>query len=308
MNSVHAVFETIRELIPEIKYSLEEPMREHTSFRIGGPVSVMFFPKSSEELKALCGILNDFNLKSMVIGNGTNLLADDGPLELVVIKTHDGLGDITLTGETEITAGCGVLLSKLANFALENGLSGLEFAHGIPGTLGGAVSMNAGAYGGEIKDVVVRTSALGMGRQLYEVRGDDHGFSYRRSRFSDSEDVILSSVIRLQKGDSREIKSRMEELAQKRRASQPLNFPSAGSTFKRPQNGYAAALIEQSGLKGYTVGGAAVSEKHAGFVVNKGGASFSDVMAVMDHVREEVLRQFGVELEPEIKILRSAGE
>jgi UDP-N-acetylmuramate dehydrogenase len=228
---------------------------------------------------------------------------------MIAIKTHGCLNDITQTGDTnnaaEITAESGVLLSKLAVFALEHAFSGLEFAHGIPGTLGGAVTMNAGAYGGEMKDIVHKTTAVTQGAHVYDVTGDSHGFSYRHSRYSDTEDIILSSVLQLKKGNPEEIKSRMDELSKKRRESQPLNMPSAGSTFKRPQGGYAAALIEQAGLKGYTVGEAMVSKKHAGFVVNLGSATFRDVMAVIDHVREMVLNQFGIELEPEVKIIRS---
>ena len=306
MKSVHALFESVRELLPGIEYRFDEPLKSHTSFRIGGPVSVMFFPKSAGELTSLCGILRNFNLKALIIGNGTNLLAEDGPIELVAVKTHGGLERLARTDDTEITAESGVLLSKLAGFAHENGLTGLEFAHGIPGTLGGAVAMNAGAYGGEMRDVVHRTTALMDWSAVSVISGEDHSFSYRRSRFSDSGDVIISSVIRLTKGSPEEIRSKMEELSGRRRESQPLSQPSAGSAFKRPKTGYAAALIEQAGLKGYSVGDAMVSDKHAGFVVNRGNARFSDVMAVLDHVREEVLRQFGVALEPEIKIIRRA--
>jgi UDP-N-acetylmuramate dehydrogenase len=165
--------------------------------------------------------------------------------------------------------------------------------------------MNAGAYGGEMKDVVAKTTALGRWSSVHEVRGADHGFFYRRSRFSDSDDIILSAVIRLQKGDREDIRRKMEELSRKRRESQPLSIPSAGSAFKRPKSGYAAALIEKAGLKGFTAGGAAVSEKHAGFIVNRGDATFKDVMTVIDHVQNEVLRQFGIALEPEVKIIRS---
>jgi UDP-N-acetylmuramate dehydrogenase len=281
-------------------------MKNHTSFRIGGPVSAMFFPKAPEEFRAVCRILRELGSKPLILGNGTNILAGDGPIDRIAVKTQVGLDDIRLTGETEMTAECGALLSRLAVFALEHALTGLEFAHGIPGTLGGAVAMNAGAYGGEMRDVVYKTTALMDWSSPFDIVGADHGFSYRRSRFSDSGDIILSSVIRLKKGDPGEIKCRMEELAGKRRESQPLTMPSAGSTFKRPKRGYAAALIEQAGLKGYAVGGASVSEKHAGFIVNRGGAGFSDVMAVMDHVRDEVERQFGVTLEPEVKIIRDS--
>lgn len=305
MKSVQDALEAVRRRLPEIRFRTDEPLKAHTSFKIGGPVSVMFFPKSTAELRDLGRILYDSGCRFLVIGNGTNILADDKPIDMIAVKTHGGLGSIRLTGETELTAECGALLSKLTAAALEHGLTGLEFAHGIPGTLGGAVAMNAGAYGGEMKDVIVKTTAFGRWSSVYEVRREDHGFFYRRSRFSDSDDIILSSVIRLKKGDPKDIRRKMEELSRKRRESQPLNIPSAGSAFKRPKGGYAAALIQEAGLKGFTAGGAAVSEKHAGFIINKGSATFKDVMTVIDHVREEVLRQFGITLEPEIKIIRS---
>ena len=304
MEKITAAIETIRRTLPEAAYRLDEPMKNHTSFRLGGPVRAMFFPKSSEELTALCRILRGLDVRPILLGNGTNLLVEDGPLELIAVKTHGGLDGIALTGEAEITAESGTLLSRLAVFAQEHGLTGLEFAHGIPGTLGGAVAMNAGAYGGEMKHVVVKTTALMAWSTVYDISGDDHAFSYRRSRFSDSGDVILSSVLQLRPGAPEEIRSRMEELSAKRRESQPLTVPSAGSAFKRPKTGYAAALIEEAGLKGFAVGGASVSEKHAGFVVNNGRATFQDVIAVMNGVRNEVLRQFGVTLEPEVKIIR----
>lgn len=305
MNYISEAIGTIREQLPEIECRSGEPMKKHTSFKIGGNVTAMFFPKTQNEVAALIRILHRFAVKPLIVGNGTNLLVEDGPLDIVVIKTSGCLNKIEKSGETDITAESGVLLSKLAVFAMEHGLTGLEFAHGIPGTLGGAVSMNAGAYGGEMKNTVIKTTALTPDAAHFEITGDAHDFSYRHSRFSDSEDVILSSVLKLEKGDADEIKGRMDALAIKRRESQPLNLPSAGSTFKRPKEGYAAALIEQAGLKGFTVGGAMVSEKHAGFVVNRGDATFKDVMAVMDHIRETVQRQFGIELEPEVKIIRS---
>ncbi|UOO36966.1 UDP-N-acetylmuramate dehydrogenase [Oscillospiraceae bacterium CM] len=283
-----------------------EPMKNHTSFKIGGRVAAMFFPKTTAELTALVTLLKDCGAETLVIGNGTNLLVDDGDMDLVVIKTT-GLAAIEQMGETVITAACGVLLSSLAVFAEARGLSGLEFAHGIPGTLGGAVSMNAGAYGGEMKDVVTETTALSPDGAVITVSGSAQDFSYRRSRFSDTGDVILSSTLALQRGDAGEIRVCMEELARKRRQSQPLTSPSAGSTFKRPQTGYAAALIDEAGLKGYAVGGAMVSEKHAGFVVNRGGATFEDVLAVMSHVQETVQKRFGIALEPEVKIIRRPG-
>lgn len=305
MKDISAMFETIKKQLPEIEYRMSEPIKNHTSFKIGGNVTAMFFPKTHTEIVLLGQILHDFSITPLIIGNGTNLLAEDGPLDVLAIKTHGYLNDIKMTGDMEITAESGVLLSKLAVFALEHELSGLEFAHGIPGSFGGAVSMNAGAYGGEMKDVVTKTTAFTPGKYPYVTVGEAHEFSYRHSRFSNSNEVILSSVLKLTKGDTEEIKGKMEELSRKRRESQPLNMPSAGSTFKRPIGGYAATLIDQAGLKGFTVGGAMVSEKHAGFVVNRGDATFSDVMAVMEHIREVILKQFGIVLEPEVKIIRS---
>lgn len=304
MDHISDAFEAIRKQLPEIKYRTGEPMKNHTSFKIGGNVTAMFFPVSQSEVVTLMKILHGFGFRPLVIGNGTNLLAEDGSLDFMVIKTYGGLNGIKLTDDAEITAESGVLLSKLASFAMERGLTGLEFAHGIPGTLGGAVSMNAGAYGGEIKNIVMKTTALTPDAAHFDISGDAHEFSNRRSRFSDSGDVILSSVLKLAKGDPEEIKGQMDMLAKKRRESQPLNMPSAGSMFKRPKEGYAAALIEQAGLKGYTVGGAMVSEKHAGFVVNRGDATFKDVMIIIDHIMETVMKQFGIELEPEVRIIR----
>lgn len=304
MNPLSLAIDEIRQQLPQIECRVNEPMAQHTSFRIGGTVSAMFLPKTTEDTAALRRALFDNGIKPLIIGNGSNLLVEDGALDIAVVKTGGGLTGITLTGETEITAGSGCLLSQLAAFALQHNLTGLEFAHGIPGTLGGAVVMNAGAYGGEMKDVAAETVSIGADGSFIRTLGDAHDFSYRHSRFSDTEELIVSSVLRLQEGDPALIRGRMEELSGKRRESQPLNLPSAGSTFKRPKGGYAAALIEQAGLKGYAVGGARVSEKHAGFVVNTGGATFSDVLAVMDHVRDTVLRRFDITLEPEVRIIR----
>ena len=300
MDAISAVLSD--ENLISIERRLNEPMKNHTSFKIGGPVRAMFLPNSAQEMTMLCDALNRAEIKPLIVGNGTNLLVCDDELDMVIIKTQ-GMQDIAQTGECEITALSGVLLSKLAVFACERGLAGLEFAHGIPGTLGGAVSMNAGAYGGEIKDVVHSTRAWSAKLGEFEVVGNSHDFAYRHSCFSDTDDIILSSVIRLQKGDSESIRAQTEALNAKRRASQPLNMPSAGSTFKRPQDGYAAAMIEQAGLKGFTVGGAQVSTKHSGFVVNRGDATFADVLTVIEHVRNVVLGRFGVLLETEVKII-----
>ena len=302
MDVITEALEAVRLKLPKIKHKLGVPMKFHTSLRIGGPVRAMLFPEKPAALTDLCNVLDEHGVTPVIIGNGTNLLADDKPLDLIVINTME-LGDCERTGETEITAGAGALLSKLAAFASECGLSGLEFAHGIPGTLGGAVYMNAGAYGGEMKDVVISTTAFCPKKGVVGITGQQHGFAYRHSRFSECGDIILSSVLQLARGDIIAIREKMGALALRRSESQPLDLPSAGSAFKRPKTGFAASLIEEAGLKGYISGGAQVSEKHSGFIVNRGGATFSDVMAVIEHVRETVLKRSGLELELEIKII-----
>jgi len=295
----------VKSNLPDVRVLTGEYMRDHTSFRIGGPVPVMFIPQNAGGIPALCAFLTERGVHPLIVGNGTNLLVEDAELDFAVIKTAGIPDELHITGENEITASSGVLLSRLAVFAQQNALTGLEFAHGIPGTLGGAVSMNAGAYGGEIKDAAVSTRAYNAQRGEYTVTGNEHDFAYRHSVFSDTEDVVLSTVLKLQPGDPAEIRAKMDDLSVRRRTSQPLDMPSAGSTFKRPKNGYAAAMIDGAGLKGYAIGGAQVSPKHAGFVVNTGNATFDDVMRLMDHVRETVFKQYGTELEPEVKIIRS---
>lgn len=304
MNQLDPVVRRLREQLPALTILENEPMRAHCSFRIGGPVRALAQPSSAEETAALCRILRSADVTPLIIGNGTNLLVTDAELNRIVIQMGDNMAEAGQTGPDTLQAGCGIPLARLAQTALACGLGGMEFAHGIPGSLGGAVSMNAGAYGGEMKDIVVTTQYLDESLEVREVHGAAHDFGYRHSRFSDTGAVILASTLRLTPGDPAAIRARRAELSEKRRASQPLELPSAGSTFKRPVGGYAAALIEQAGLKGYTVGGAQVSEKHAGFVVNRGGATFDDVLRLIDHIRAEVLRTSGVELETEVKIIR----
>ncbi|MBS1402710.1 MAG: UDP-N-acetylmuramate dehydrogenase [Oscillospiraceae bacterium] len=304
MNQLDPVVRRLREQLPALTILENEPMRAHCSFRIGGPVRALAQPSSAEETAALCRILRSADVTPLIIGNGTNLLVTDTELNRIVIQMGDSMAGAGQTGPDTLQAGCGIPLARLAQTALACGLGGMEFAHGIPGSLGGAVSMNAGAYGGEMKDIVVTTQYLDESLELREVHGAAHDFGYRHSRFSDTGAVILASTLRLTHSDPAAIRARMAELSEKRRASQPLELPSAGSTFKRPAGGYAAALIEQAGLKGYAIGGAQVSEKHAGFVVNRGGATFDDVLRLIDHIRSEVLRTSGIELETEVKIIR----
>ena len=287
---------------PELTILENEPMSRHCSFRIGGACDAMLLPSSIEDVEAVCALLAECGEKPFLMGNGTNLLVTDAPLHRIVLRMGEEFSRVDPVNGTALRAESGATLSRLASFAAARGLAGLEFAHGIPGTLGGAASMNAGAYGGEMKDVVTSVTYLDKDLSLRET--DDAGFSYRRSRFSDTDCIVLGAKISLHEDDPDAIRERMRSLAERRRSSQPLDMPSAGSTFKRPAGGYAAALIDGAGLKGYTVGGAQVSEKHAGFVVNRGGACFDDVLRLIEHIQNEVYRVSGIELEPEVKIIR----
>ena len=291
----------LRRRCPALEIRESEPMAKHCSFRIGGPCDAMLFPADVEEIETAARLLAQAGERPLLIGNGTNLLVTDAPLHRIAVRMGERFSALESKGDT-LRARAGITLAQLANAAAAQGLAGLEFAHGIPGTLGGAVGMNAGAYGGEMKDVLVSVTYLDEELALRETA--DAGLSYRRSRFSDTGDIILSAAVRLSEDDPAAIRERMRALMERRKASQPLDLPSAGSTFKRPVGGYAAALIDQAGLKGYAVGGAQVSEKHAGFVVNRGGATFDDALALIEHIQQEVLRSSGIALEPEVKIIR----
>lgn len=295
--------ELIRERIPELMLRENEPMSRHCSFRIGGPADIFAEPSDEAQLLELCSLLKGGDTPVLVVGRGTDLLVCDEGVAGVVICLGDAFSGVRAEG-ARLVAEAGCSLARLAVLARRSCLTGLEFAHGIPGSLGGAVVMNAGAYGGEMSGVVESVRCLGADGTVREYSGDELDFSYRHSRFSGGGEVILSASLRLERGDGEEIEARMRALAEKRAASQPLDKPSAGSTFKRPAGGYAAAMIDGAGLRGYSVGGAAVSEKHAGFVVNNGGAGFEDVIAVMEHVRRAVFDKYGVWLEPEVRIIR----
>lgn len=280
----------------------DEPMNRHTTFKIGGCADYFAVPSSETEISDIIKLCREENVEYTVIGNGSNLLVSDFGISGVVINISDSLSDIKTDG-TKITAGAGVLLSRLANAALSKGLAGLEFAAGIPGTLGGGIFMNAGAYGGELKDVIKSVSYIDEEGLLKTAQREELGFGYRKSMFSGRSCVILSCILELEEGDREEIKAKMAELNAKRANKQPLSMPSAGSTFKRPEGHYAGGLIEQAGLKGCSIGGAAVSEKHAGFVVNTGGATAGDVMNLIKHIQKEVREKFSVDLEPEVKMI-----
>ena len=285
---------------PELEVRAQEPMCRHTSFRIGGPAALMALPKTVEEAASAVQAAREIGVVPFFLGNGSNLLVPDQGVERFLIKAAGGLDDCSLSGTT-ITAGSGATLARLSLFARDNGLTGLEFAQGIPGTLGGAVTMNAGAYGGEMAQVVKAVRCLNEDGSVEEVT--DFDFAYRQSAFSDGKRMILSVVMELKEGDREEIRLRMEELSFQRQSKQPLEYPSAGSMFKRPVGYFAAALIDQCGLKGFTVGGAQVSEKHAGFVVNRGGATCADVLELVKQVKIRVKEQTGVDLEMEVRIL-----
>lgn len=292
----------IQQYLPDLAVECDVPMQRHTSFRIGGPARRMAFPVNREQLVILLGLAQECGIKPFILGKGTNLLVADEGLDTLVIKTEQ-MNAICQVDDVTLEADAGISLARLAVFAQQNGLAGLEFAHGIPGSLGGAVFMNAGAYGGEMKQVVIEVAALFEDGVRY-LTAEEAQFAYRHSVFSNTDAVVLGAKLRLEKGDSAEIRARMDDLMARRKQSQPLEYPSAGSTFKRPTGYFAGTLIEQTGLKGLTVGGAQVSEKHAGFVINIGGATCTDVTELIAQVQQRVLDAHGVQLEPEVKIIR----
>ncbi len=275
-----------------------EPMSRHITFRAGGNAGFFVTPCTQQQIVDLVTELKD--VPHIFMGNGSNLLFTDGGYDGVVIQIGNRFADIRTDGN-DIIAQSGALLSKISNVAYANGLGGFEFASGIPGSLGGAVAMNAGAYGREMKDVVTLSTCVGESGNILEI--ENHEFSYRHSIFSNRNLLVLKTVIHLEPRDKDEIKAEMNELNKRRRDKQPLEYPSAGSTFKRPEGYFAGKLIEDAGLKGYRVGGAMVSEKHAGFVINYDNATASDILNLMEHIKKEVYMRFGVELEPEVKIV-----
>lgn len=279
-----------------------EPMSKHTSFRIGGPADFFVQPANEEELWNALYLARQEKVPFFIVGNGSNLLVSDEGFRGMILHTGGMLKDISVE-ESVIYAQAGALLSTVAKTALEHGLAGMEFAAGIPGTLGGAVCMNAGAYGGEMKDILLDAEVLTQEGERLVLPVEELDLSYRHSVIFEKNYVVLAAHIRLSRGDTAEIKNRMNELAGARRDKQPLEYPSAGSTFKRPEGYFAGKLIQDAGLKGYTVGGAQVSEKHSGFVINRGGATAEEVRFLIRQVQQKVRSQFGVELEPEVRML-----
>ena len=293
----------LRERCPGIELREWEPMARHTTFRIGGPARLMALPKTEREAQTVLKTAREWEIAPFFLGNGSNLLVSDQGYEGFILKLTGELNQVREAGR-RLEAGGTVPLSRLSAAALDLGLTGLEFAGGIPGSVGGAVTMNAGAYGGEMAQVVTSVTCLTRVGELEIVPAAECAFAYRHSSFSDGARLILKASFSLAQGERLEIRTRMEDFAQRRKEKQPLEWPSAGSMFKRPPGHFAAALIEQCGLKGFSVGGAQVSEKHAGFVVNRGGATCAEVLALVDRVRERVFQETGVELEMEVRVLR----
>ena len=302
--------DALRASCPDLELREREPMSRHTTFRIGGPARLMALPRTAEEARTALRTAMELDAEPFFLGNGSNLLVADEGYPGFVVKLAGRLEEIhpippSKPGEnTRLEAGAAAPLSRLSRTALELGLTGLEFAGGIPGSVGGAVTMNAGAYGGEIAQALLRVVALERDGSKKLISGANCGLGYRHSIFSGGGLLICQAVFALPKGEPDQIQARMEELAERRKSKQPLEYPSAGSMFKRPEGHFAAALIDQCGLKGLSVGGAQVSEKHAGFVVNRGGATCADVLELVERVRARVLAETGVELEMEVRVLR----
>ena len=297
-----ALLEFLASVVPEENIRQQEPMSEHTTFRVGGPAEVFVTVDDREQLEKVIRYLNLTGWPYFLLGNGSNLLVSDSGYRGVIIQMDRNMGEIRLEGN-EIRACAGALLSSIAAAAKKASLTGFEFAGGIPGTLGGAVMMNAGAYGGEMKDVLKEVTVMDAEGDIIVLPADKLEMGYRTSIIKTAGYLVLEAVISLEKGREEEIQAKMKELADRRVEKQPLEFPSAGSTFKRPEGYFAGKLIMDSGLGGYRIGGAQVSEKHCGFVINAGGATAKDVVELMDHIINTVKEKFGVTLEPEVRFL-----
>lgn len=292
----------IKKIVGERNVLIDEPMKNHSSFKVGGAADILVTPTSTIQLSEILKFCKKENVPIFIIGNGSNLIVSDKGIRGVVIKIFDNFNGYEVEEDT-ISVYAGALLSKVSNIALKNELTGLEFAAGIPGTLGGAVAMNAGAYGGEMKDVVVETEYMDLNGQVKVLRGDEREFGYRTSYILKNSCIVLKSVLHLKKGNKEEIKALMDDLNRRRKEKQPLEMPSAGSVFKRPEGYFAGKLIEDCKLKGYRIGGAQVSEKHCGFIVNTGNATASDIQNLIKHIQDTVKSTYGIELQTEVRII-----
>ena len=302
MLKIHEFTDKIQNILPNLELRRDYPMAKLTTFRIGGPAALAAVPKSEEELSAILKMCKELDITPAILGAGSNVLAPDAGIDGLVIVLKDGLEGMEQLDGTTVRVMAGVTMARAAVFAAGKNLGGLEFAHGIPGTVGGGVYMNAGAYGGEIKDVCTRVRIMDMNGDARWITNEEADFSYRHSAIEDNPWIVVAAEFRLEPKPEEEVWAKMKELIAKRREKQPLDLPSAGSAFKRPVGGYAAALIDQCGLKGFRVGGAAVSEKHAGFVVNLGGATAADVRELLRQVSDRVYAETGIRLEPEVRV------
>lgn len=301
-NDTCNIYDKVAAIVGEGNVFADEPMSRHTTFRIGGNADYFVKPCNPDEIAAVIKVCRKCGIPYFILGNGSNLLVSDDGYRGMIINIMDNMDSVTVDGKV-ITAQAGAMLVRVSVLARDNALTGLEFASGIPGTIGGAVYMNAGAYGGEMKDVVKTVRAIDEDGQIYELGSEELDFSYRHSVVEDRNLIVLEVTLELEHGSREEIEGRMKELAEARRSKQPLEYPSAGSTFKRPEGYFAGKLIMDVGLRGYSVGGAQVAEKHCGFVVNKGGATAWDVVELIRDVQHKVDEEFGVTLEPEVKML-----
>jgi UDP-N-acetylmuramate dehydrogenase len=295
------IYNELKNMLSEDRIKIKEPLKNHTSFRIGGPADILILPVDVEEIRKAVMLCKKENIPFFVMGNGTNLLVKDRGIRGVVIKLAQNFNDIEVENNI-LRCKAGVPLSVAARAAQENSLSGLEFASGIPGTVGGAVVMNAGAYGGEMADVVRKVKVLDMDGNVYEMSKNELEYSYRRCVLQRGDRILLEIEMELKPGNSDEIKMKMEDYLTWRKEKQPLNFPSAGSAFKRPPGNFAGHLIEKAGLKGYRIGGAIVSDLHAGFIVNVDNATCEDVLKLISHIQKVIKDKFNVDLELEIQI------
>lgn len=296
------LIDLLNRIVGKQNVQLEESMSKHTTFRIGGPVEVFVTPQSVEELGQVVLACNNSSVPFFVVGHGSNLLVSDAGMEGVVIQLYNNFAKFTIDGN-KVYAQAGVMLNRLGNAIRDAGLTGFEFAAGIPGTLGGAVMMNAGAYGGEMKDIVTAVQMIDRNGNLLEKPGEEMDFSYRHSIVEKEGYIVIGATLTLKEGRQEDITAKMEELAVARKTKQPLEYPSAGSTFKRPEGYFAGKLIMDAGLRGYSVGGAQVSEKHCGFVINKGEATAEDVLKLISEIKQTVYDKFQVELEPEVRFM-----
>ncbi len=294
--------EKIIKTFAEGEYEFDNQLRDFTSFKLGGPCDIMFIPKSSEDIKQMVSFCREHKIDFFILGRGSNLLVSDSGYRGAAILISTNMSEYEVRGDV-IWAQAGILLSKMANVALSNSLSGFEFASGIPGTLGGAIFMNAGAYGGEIKDVIVNCEILTLEGEIVSKEVNELDLAYRSSNIMKDGGIVLSGTFKFKKGDPKEIKSLMQNLNKKRKNKQPLELPSAGSTFKRPTGYYAGKLIMDSGLGGFRIGGASVSSKHCGFIVNDDHATSNDVVKVINHVKRTVKNNYGVDLECEVRFI-----